>query len=244
MIDYAAVAPVHGEPFAACQSTPNTVPTRPTAQRSPSLAHTGRRCRRLAAAWVLAAVVISTGAARAADPALAGITLTRAVKDSLFRLSDTDSPLLPEARADFTGLAYFEPDLAYQIEGELHRYGRPRQVPILTNTGSRIAFERFGRFVFRFGGKEFWLEIHRSLQEAELSVFFKDLTNGDQTYGAGRYAPLAELGDGRYLLDFNRAYNPYCAYNSNYVCPLPPAQNHLPFAILAGERSYGPNVAH
>ena len=114
----------------------------------------------------------------------------------------------------------------------------------MTNTGSHILFERFGRLFFPFDGKVFWLEIHRNVEAGDLSIFFTDETNGNQTYSAGRYVPLTDLGDGTYLIDFNRSYNPYCAYNSSYVCPMPPAHNHLPFAVLAGERSYGPDVAH
>ena len=220
----------------ATLSTPNTVSARPTTQP--------RTATLLPLAWALATVLLSTGWARADDSALGGIALARVAKDSLFRSADPGSPIPLEARADFAGLSYFEPDPTYRLEGELHRYGNPRQVPMLTNTGTHVSFERFGRFVFRFEGKEFWMEIYRNAQEGELSIFFKDATNGAQTYGAGRYAPLAELGNGLYLLDFNRAYNPYCAYNPSYVCPLPPAQNHLPFAVMAGERSYGPNVAH
>jgi uncharacterized protein (DUF1684 family) len=67
---------------------------------------------------------------------------------------------------------------------------------------------------------------------------FGDATNGTQTYAGGRYVDLRELSDGRLRLDFNRAYNPYCAYNARWVCPLPPAQNRMAVAVRAGERSY------
>jgi hypothetical protein len=87
------------------------------------------------------------------------------------------------------------------------------------------------------------LEVHRNLEAGEISIFFTDATNGEKTYRGGRYVPLTELGDGLYLINFNRAYNPYCAYNPSYICPMPPAQNSLPFAVLSGERSYGPDVA-
>ena len=172
------------------------------------------------------------------------LQLARAAKDSLFRSAEADSPIPDEARATFAGLSYFDLDPAFSFNGELHRYGRSRQVPLLTNTGTHMQFERFGRLFFRFNGNRFWLEIHRNLEVGDLSIFFNDATNGVQSYPGGRYVPLTALDDGMYLVDFNRSYNPYCSYNPNYICPLPPAQNHLPFAVLAGERSYGPNVAH
>jgi uncharacterized protein (DUF1684 family) len=182
---------------------------------------------------------------RALDKARVGqaITLARAAKDSVFRSGDPDSPIPLEARAAFAGLAYFDPDPAYSLTAQLHRYGRPRQIPLLTNTGTQMVFERFGRLFFLFDGNEFWLEVHRNLEAGEISIFFTDATNGEKTYRGGRYVPLTELGDGLYLINFNRAYNPYCAYNPSYICPMPPAQNSLPFAVLSGERSYGPDVA-
>ena len=102
---------------------------------------------------------------------------------------------------------------------------------------------RYGRFVSALDGKDFWLEVYRSLETGETEVFFKDLTNGVTTYGGGRYARLIKESNGLYIIDFNNAYNPYCDYNPAYICPLPPASNHLSFAIKAGELKYGMNLA-
>lgn len=167
----------------------------------------------------------------------------RALKDSLLR-RDPDSPLPAQARAAFAGLSYFAPDPQYRLIGELSLYGRRQQISVPTNAGTGLPMEKFGRLQAQFQGKAFWLEVYRSLENGDLEVFFKDSTNGVQTYGGGRYVPLVELGQGRYLLDFNMSYNPYCAYNTTYVCPLPPTQNHLDFPILAGEKAYGPDLAH
>ena len=106
-----------------------------------------------------------------------------------------------------------------------------------------MPLERFGRFAARWEGKPFWLEVYRNPEGGGLEVFFKDPTNGDQTYAGGRYARIERLDDGRYLLDLNTAYNPYCAYNHDYVCPLPPPQNQLFFAVRAGEKKYGSDLA-
>ena len=176
---------------------------------------------------------LSFGFASADDSIRVQIEARRAAKDSL--LKSEDSPLLPAQRARFEQLAYYPIDLRYRLRGELHIYGRQRIVEI-PNTDSTITeLERFGRFVPAFGEKDFWLEVYRSPQTGEAEVFFKDLTNGHTTYGGGRYARLTREDDGMYVIDFNNAYNPYCAYNPAYICPLPPRQNHLDFAVEAGE---------
>jgi len=174
---------------------------------------------------------------------IARIEAGRTAKDSLLRHAP-DSPIPAHRRAEFDGLQYFPIDLEYRLIGELHVYGRQRQIRIPTTDGRFLEMERWGRFVARLGGKPFWLEVYRSPEERALLVFFKDATSGEETYGGGRYARLEKLSDGYYLLDFNQAYNPYCAYNPDYVCPLPPSQNHLSIAIRAGERNYGANLAH
>ena len=94
-----------------------------------------------------------------------------------------------------------------------------------------------------FSGSLTSLNVSGSLETGESEIFFKDLTNGDTTYGGGRYARLIKESNGLYLIDFNNAYNPYCDYNTAYICPLPPASNHLSFAIKAGELKYGMNLA-
>ena len=111
------------------------------------------------------------------------------------------------------------------------------------SAGATTVVRRLGRFLFEHGGRSFRLEVFGSDQDAGLSVFFTDETNGRQTYGAGRYAPVTRSGEGTWVLDFNRAYNPFCAYNPDYICPLPPEHNRLPFAVPAGELTPGPDLA-
>ena len=176
---------------------------------------------------------LSLGSASADDSIRAQIEALRAAKDSL--LKSEDSPLLPAQRAHFEQLAYYPIDLSYRLRGELHIYGRQRIVEIPNTDGTTTELERFGRFVSAFGENDFWLEVYRSPQTGETEIFFKDLTNGHTTYGGGRYARLTREDDGMYVIDFNNAYNPYCAYNPAYICPLPPQQNYLNFAVEAGE---------
>ena len=176
---------------------------------------------------------LSLGSASADDPIRAQVEALRAAKDSL--LKSEDSPLLPAQRAHFEQLAYYPIDLRYRLRGEFHIYGRQSIVEIPNTNGTTTELERFGRFVSAFGEKDFWLEVYRSPQTGEAEVFFKDLTNGHTTYGGGRYARLTREDDGMYVIDFNNSYNPYCAYNPTYICPLPPQQNHLDFAVEVGE---------
>ena len=173
------------------------------------------------------------GSASADDSIRTQIEALRAAKDSL--LKSEDSPLLPAQRTRFEQLAYYPIDLGYRLRGELHIYGRQRIVEIPNTDSTTTELERLGRFVAAFGEKDFWLEVYRSPQTGEAEVFFKDLTNGHTTYGGGRYARLTREDDGLYVIDFNNAYNPYCAYNPIYICPLPPQQNYLDFAVEAGE---------
>lgn len=198
---------------------------------------------------LLGIALLGPSAAAAADVDLsapvvvAQVERSRALKDSLFRHGE-ESPLRPEDVAGFTGLRYFPVDPSWRVGGQFHRYGRARRVRIPDTSGTTIAVERFGRFVFSHGGKPFWLEAFRSLQGGDVTVYFTDATNGAQTYDAGRYAAVEVSDDGAHVIDFNRAYSPYCAYNPAYVCPLPPAHNHLPFAVTAGEMNAGPELAH
>ncbi len=217
--------------------------------------HVNGPCARILGV-ALAAMVLADGDARVANADNEGslvplIEAARTFKDSLFRHSP-DSPLLPEARAAFAGLIYFPVDLQFRFVGELHRYGRPRRIQFPSSSGTFVEVERFGRFVFDYQGESRWLEIVRNVEAGDLSIFFKDQTNGHGTYAAGRYAKLraeedAERGaTGRYVLDLNEAYSPYCAYNPAYICPLPPPQNALPYEVRAGERhedTAGPDLA-
>lgn len=177
------------------------------------------------------------------DSLAARIAQARALKDSLLRYG-SDSPLPPQARSGFAGLNYFPMDPEFRLIGDLHIYGRRQQISVPTTAGTALPVERFGRLQIHPQGKPFWLEVYRGIESGELMVFFKDSTNGLETYAGGRYVPLAEVGDGQYLLDFNLSYNPYCAYNPEYICPLPPPQNHLPVPIRAGEKIPGLDLAH
>ena len=159
----------------------------------------------------------------------------RLEKDEYFR-RDPHAPLAPEQQRAFTGLRYFPeaPDLRLTVEVE--PFPEPETISMQTSTGDARDYERFGRFRFQVDGQPAELTIFRN----ELGYFlpFVDSLAGGETYGAGRYLEPVELADGRFEVDFNLAYNPYCAYNENWSCPLTPAENRLRVPIRAGEMSF------
>ena len=161
----------------------------------------------------------------------------RKEKDAFFRESH-HSPLLPEQQAEFAGLNYFQENPQLRLEVEVKRFPEQEEIQIQTNTGDVQTYTRFGRFGFAVEG-----------EQAELTVFenengyflpFADSLAGTETYGAGRYLEPARLSDGRFEIDFNEAYNPYCAYNEMWSCPLTPPENRLKVPVRAGEKVFEP----
>ena len=170
------------------------------------------------------------------DPILA----ERVARDEAFKRS-ADSPIPVEDRFDFQGLKYFpiNDDLRFSVR--LNRYSRPKQVRLGTNTGEIRSGLQYGYFDFIVDGQSCRLQVYRLEDVTEqggpnLFIPFRDATSGKETYSSGRYIDLAENTSGMYELDFNRAYNPYCAFNSDFSCPLPPDENTLTVPIRAGEK--------
>ena len=107
-----------------------------------------------------------------------------------------------------------------------------------TSTGDEQSYYRLGTVEFEVEGQPARLAVYKSAQHDELFLPFRDATSGKETYGAGRYLEPVESSDGKLLVDFNLAYNPYCAYSEHYSCPLPPLENWLKVPIRAGEKGY------
>lgn len=159
----------------------------------------------------------------------------RREKDNFFAYHSR-SPLTKEQQKAFKGLAYFpeNPDLCF--ETAIQRVANPEEVHIQTSTGETRIYRRYGKFSFEVDG-----------QQAELTIFadsdgfflpFVDSLAGDETYPAGRYLEPEVLENGDFLIDFNMAYNPYCAYNERWSCPLTPQENRLKVPIRAGEKNF------
>jgi hypothetical protein len=163
----------------------------------------------------------------------------RADKDGFFRYHP-ESPLTPEQRASFTGLAYFPEDPALAIEAPLDTdVDRDEVIELQTTGGGTQAYRRAGKVRFEVEGRPAEITLYQSDLQHELFVPFRDATSGRETYGAGRYLEVEPPGpDGLVVVDFNMAYNPYCAYDPGWSCPIPPSENRLDVPIRAGERSF------
>ena len=140
---------------------------------------------------------------------------------------------------EYKGLQYFPVDLAYRYELPLTPNPKPETIVIQSTRGNRRNAQRVGWFDFIVGATAVRLEAVRLLEpgiaENDLSVFFRDATSGKESYALGRYVDVKKQPNGQYLLDFNFAYNPACAFSEHYNCPIPPKTNVLAVAIRAGE---------
>ena len=160
--------------------------------------------------------------------------------DDFFK-NDPSSPLKEIQKEGFVGMQYFPPSEDYAFYAEFKLISKPDTVQLLTSKGSeKRAMLRYWTFTFHGqDGPTYSLTGFKSLNQEDDVIFipFKDKTNGFDTYEAGRYLEVEESSDnGEYLLYFNKAYNPYCAYNKEYVCPLVPKDNILTVSIKAGEK--------
>jgi hypothetical protein len=159
----------------------------------------------------------------------------RAQKDDFFG-SHPQSPLTREQQKEFKGLNYFAETPGLRFELELERFPEYQEIEMQTSTGDIQVYRREGLIHFEVQG-----------QPAKLTVFsnpdgyflpFVDSLANKETYPAGRYLEIEPLPGGNYLVDFNLAYNPYCAYNEAWSCPLTPFENRLKVPIQAGEKLF------
>jgi uncharacterized protein (DUF1684 family) len=172
----------------------------------------------------------------------ANVERARETKDSFFA-QNWQSPIPPQDKPRFKGLEYYPPDPGYRFELELHEHSEKQAVRMAYTKGNEQDFILWGEFRFKVGEKEQALQAYKSSPEEEmLFVPFKDATSGKETYGAGRYLDLEPerdcIAEGKWLLDFNQAYNPWCTYSEAYTCPFVPAENWLEVPIQAGEKIY------
>lgn len=150
------------------------------------------------------------------------------------RVKDPASP----ARLRFPGLQYYPYNPAWRLEGKFNPHPIPRTIPLADATGNSQPMPNPGVILFTVNNHPFQLDVVEEAGEDDFFVIFRDATAGNGTYGSGRflYVPRPDPA-GRVVIDFNRAYNPPCAFTRFATCPLPPQRNHLPFAIPAGERA-------
>lgn len=163
------------------------------------------------------------------------LTEFRQQKDAFFGESP-QSPLSPEQQDDFTGLNYFPENPGLDLEVEVSEFEEKEQIQMQTTTGGVQTYDRFGRFSVTAEGRQAELTLYRS--DNGFFLPFVDSLRGHETYGAGRYLEPEPLGGGRFHVDFNYAYNPYCAYNDAWSCPITPAENRIDIPIRAGEKVF------
>lgn len=151
-----------------------------------------------------------------------------------------DSPLPEGARAAFPGLRFYPYDESWRYAGDLERLHPPRFIAVPATKGRTQSYLDYGRFPLERNGVVVTLEVHRPVEHPDqFFIAFFDSTNHGETYEGGRYVHLDSVDTHRFVLDFNRAYAPYCAFDSSWICPLPPRGNALPFAVRAGMMTSG-----
>lgn len=167
-----------------------------------------------------------------------------------YRQEFVDHENSPLSAQDTGYLRFFAPDSTYRVIAELKLTPEATVFKIPTSSGKSKTYRKYGILTFMLKGEPCSLEVYESpeLMKKEefkdhLFVPFKDLTNYEETYGGGRYLDLSrqDIVNNTMTLDFNKAYNPYCAYSEGYNCPIPPEANRLALKIEAGEKNFGKN---
>ena len=172
---------------------------------------------------------------------LAQLNKFRSEKNRSFRQAE-ESPLSTTQKADFDSLKYYPGEPTLIPHADISRNATPDTTLLQMSDNKSEKYLNWGQVKFTINNAPQQLRIYLKANGTDSTLFipFTDLTNGRETYGGGRYldAPIPKLNEPEITLDFNRAYNPYCAYNNEYSCPVPPAENRLQVAIAAGEKSF------
>jgi uncharacterized protein (DUF1684 family) len=171
------------------------------------------------------------------------LEIARREKDRFFGGGHPQSPIPPLELWRFKKLDYYPLDPAFRFELELHEHADKTILKIQDTKGGERDLIRWGEFRFEVGGDDCTLQAYKSdPMEDGLFIPFRDATSGNETYGAGRYIDLEperdKTGNGKWIVDFNAGYNPWCAYNEKYVCPFVPTENWLKIPMRAGEKNY------
>lgn len=156
------------------------------------------------------------------------------------------TPLKPEQQKSFEGLIYFEPNINYQLVATLTREEERETVTMRTSTERAPEYIKYGRVTFILDSIEYSLFAYQSKKlieidtgDTHLFIPFRDGTSGNESYGGGRYVDCEIPAEGdNLILDFNKTYNPYCAYNPRFSCVIPPEENRLNMRIEAGEKVF------
>jgi uncharacterized protein (DUF1684 family) len=158
-------------------------------------------------------------------------------------LKSDDSPFDKELKAGFAGFSYFSGDSAFCVAASFEPSADSKVFAMPSFNGKTLPFRKYGVFHFQLSGAQRSLSAYQRMdlpadQRQWVLIPFRDMTTGHETYGGGRYLQVDLPVPVRTSLDFNRAFNPLCAYKSVFTCPIPPAENWLKVRIAAGEKAY------
>ena len=198
---------------------------------------------------IITIIIYSLPQTAGTDKAYAAqIYQVRKQKNQQFRSNSDASPLTAAQKPTFDSLRYFAPDSRFRIDAHLHRVDEATAPPVTLrqSDGTTEVYRQYANLDFTIPGQTTQQKLvllqKKTPAGAQEPLFlpFTDATNGRLTYGGGRFLdlPVPEPGASEITLDFNTAYNPYCAYNSAYSCPVPPAENKLAIEIEAGEKAF------
>lgn len=199
------------------------------------------------AGWVPVGLVLAAAIACSNKPPddkgyADAIAAARAEKDREFKTA-SDTPIPADRQAELLPLAYFPIDPDYKVPAVLKATDDATVIEMVTSTGGKESMRRAGTLEFTLKTRPLKLTAFVPAKTSDrLFVPFTDLTTGTETYPGGRYIDLDRNPTGIYLIDFNRAYHPYCYYNVTWECPYPPPENRLQVPVRAGERLKHPNT--
>lgn len=199
---------------------------------------------------IIAFLLVSISLAGCAQKRSTFDDYTASVRDFQYELNKefadkNESPLTPEDLESFNGLDFYPIDSTYRVIAKFEPEKDPEIFEMPTTTDRRPLYKTFGTATFELNGQSLKLHVYQNQElikqaEYENHIFipFTDLSSGNESYGGGRYIDLEIPRGDTLVIDFNKAYNPYCAYNHKYSCPIPPRENSLPVAIHAGVKAF------
>jgi uncharacterized protein len=157
--------------------------------------------------------------------------------------NDDSSPFKNDERAHYAPLKYFDVDPSFVFKSRMIEYDKKDTVTIFGTKGDQRKVVRYGFVEYNFKAKKYKLNVYKGKTKSGMEYFviwFTDKTTGDITYGVGRYLDFELNADKGYVytIDFNRAYNPYCAYSGKFSCAIPTKEDHVDMAVKAGEKNF------